>query len=104
MLGYVQCGHIPDDVQIGQRGEKRELAGLSSSNCSRKYNKDLVLLAITGPRNEKATVTLLVDLAGYCLLEENRPTKLAEFSLGTTVWISGSHRGTDRTSRFGEGT
>ena len=72
MLGYVQCGHIPDDVQIGQRGKKRELAGLSSSNCSREYNIDPVSLAIAGPCDEKATVTSTVDLAGNRPLEEMR--------------------------------
>ncbi len=82
---------------------KRELAGLSGSNCSREYNKDAVLLAIAGQRNEKATVTLTVDLAGNRHKEENRQTKSAEFSLGTTVWIRGSHWGTDRTSQFAEG-
>ena len=66
MLGYVQCGHIPDDVQIGQQ---QELAGLSSSNCSGEYNKDPVSLAIAGQCYEKATITLMVDLAGNRPLE-----------------------------------
>ncbi len=70
MLQYVQCGHIPDDVQIGQRWKKRELAGLSSSNCSRECNIDPVSLAIAGPRDEKATVTSSVDLGGNRPLEE----------------------------------
>ena len=59
MLGCVQCGHIPDDFQIGHRGRKQELAGLTKRDCCRKYNKD----ANTGPCDEKATVTLTVDLA-----------------------------------------
>ena len=72
MLGYVQCGHIPDDVQIGQRRKKRELAGLSSSNCSREYNIDPLSLAIAGPRNENSTFSSTVDLAGNRPLEEMR--------------------------------
>ncbi len=100
MLGYVQCGHISDDVQIEQRGKKK-LAGLSSSNYSREYDKDPVLLGIAGPHDEKATVTLTVDLAGNCELEENR---IIKFSLGTTVWICRSHRGTNQTGRFAKGT
>ncbi len=62
------------------------------------------MLAIAQPRDEMATVTLTVDLAGNCLLEENRRTESAKFSLGTIVWIHRSHRGTDRTDRFAEGT
>ncbi len=72
MLGNEQCGHIPDNVKIVQCGGKRELAELSSSNCSREYNIDPVSLAISGPRDEKATVTSMVDLAGNSPLEEMR--------------------------------
>ncbi len=73
MLGYVQFGHIPDDVQIGHRGRKQELVGLTKSACSRKYDKD----PIAGPHHEKATVTLTtltVDLAGNQVLEGNLGT------------------------------
>ena len=45
---------------------------LSSSNCSREYNIDLLSLAIAGPRDEKANVTSTVDLAGNRPLEEMR--------------------------------
>ncbi len=51
--------------------EKQELAGLSSSNCACNYKKDTVSLAIAGPHDEKATVTLTVDFAGNRPLEEN---------------------------------
>ena len=84
--------------------KKQELAGLRGSNCSRKYNKHPVPLATAGPRDEKSTVTLTVELAGNRPLEENRRTKSAEFSLGTSIRIRGSHRGTDQTGWLAEGS
>ncbi len=62
------------------------------------------MLTIAGQSNEKATITLTVDLVGNRPLEENRQTKSAKFSLRTIVWIRGSHRETNRTNRFAEGT
>ena len=58
--------------RLDNAGKKRELAGLSCSNCSREYNIDPVSLAIAGPRDEKAIVTSTVDLAGNRPLEEMR--------------------------------
>ncbi len=55
-------------------------------------------------RDEKATITLTVDFAGNWPVEENRQTKSAKFSVGTTFWIRRSNQGTNRTSRFAKGT
>ncbi len=62
------------------------------------------MLAIAGQRDEKATFTLMVDLAGNRPLEENCRTKSAKFSVGTTLRVCGSHQETDWTSQFTKGT
>ncbi len=98
MLGYVWCGDIPDDVQIGHRGEEQELAGIQKGNFSRKYDKDSQNLALD--HAEKSAVVLTVVSAGNRALEGIIGTKLAKFIRGTTVRIHGSHRGTKRTGRF----
>ncbi len=98
LLGYVGCGHIPDDVQIGHRGKERELLGIQKGKYYRKYDKDSQNLV--PDRDEKAAVVLTVVLVGNRALEGVSGTKLAKFSCGTTVQICGSHQVTKRTGQF----